>query len=81
MTDFAKHIKEHMPVLGTDGTEVGKVDHLEGENSIKLVRDDSGTHHWIPMGWVTGVDDTGVHIDRAVTQAQEEWSDSSPSDL
>lgn len=81
MTDYSKDIKEHMPVVGTDGTELGKVDHLDGENSIKLTRDENGNHHWIPIGWVTGVNSGRVAIDRAVNHARDEWSDSNPEEL
>lgn len=81
MTNFAKQIENHMSVVGTDGTELGKVDHLEGENSIKLTRDANGNHHWIPIGWVTGVESNRVTIDRAVNHAQDEWSDSNPEEL
>lgn len=81
MTNFASQIKNHMPVVCTDGTQVGTVDHLEGENSVKLARDEDGNHHWIPIGWVTGMESGRVSIDRSVAQAQEEWSDSNPENL
>lgn len=81
MTNFASQIENHMPVVCTDGTKLGTVDHLEGENSIKLTRDENGNHHWIPIGWVTGIDSGQVTIDRSVAQAQEEWSDSNPEEL
>lgn len=81
MTNFASQIQNHMPVVCTDGTQLGAVDHLDGENSIKLVRDEDGKHHWIPIGWVTGVENGAVSIDRSVMHAQEEWSDSNPEEL
>lgn len=81
MSNFAELIQEHMAVVCTDGTQLGTVDHLDGENSIKLTRDENDQHHWIPLGWVTGVEDDTVTIDRSVIQAQEEWSDSAPQDL
>lgn len=80
MTNFAAEIKEHMPVVGTDGTEFASIDRLEGENSIKLTKDENGNHHWIPISWVTGVDHV-VQLDRSLMQVQEEWSDSSPEEL
>jgi hypothetical protein len=40
MTDMSK-IKEHMEVIGADGTHVGTVDRVEN-NRIKLVKRDSG---------------------------------------
>jgi hypothetical protein len=52
------------------------VDKLEG-NSLKLTKDKSGQHHWIPTEWVTRVDDK-VHIDRPGQQAMREWFTSAP---
>lgn len=80
MTDHAKTIKDHMPVICAHGKEFATVDHLEGENSIKLTRDENGNHHWIPISWVKNVDGS-VHLDRPVQQVKEEWSDTSPVDL
>ena len=58
-----EQIREHMEVVGSDGNHVGTVDHLEGEDRIKLTRDDSadGQHHYIPTAWVEKVDET-VHL-------------------
>lgn len=80
MTNFAKQIKEHMPVVSLDGNEFASVDHLDGENAIKLTKDDQGKHHWIPISWVKDVTHV-VHLDRPVTQVHEEWSDSNPDKL
>jgi hypothetical protein len=70
-------IKPHMPVVSEDG-QFGTVDHVEGHGSIKLTKDDSGQHHYIPLEWVTSVDDK-VHIDRPGTQAMREWTTKPPS--
>jgi hypothetical protein len=70
-------IKEHMPVVCSDEDEFGKVDRVEGENAIKLTKDSSGQHHWIPMSWVTRVDDK-VHVDRPGRQAMQEWMSTPP---
>ena len=58
-----EQIREHMEVVGSDGNHIGTVDHLEGEDRIKLTRDDSadGQHHYIPTSWVEKVDET-VHL-------------------
>jgi hypothetical protein len=34
-------------------------------------------HHWIPVEWVTQVDDK-VHVDRPGDQAMQDWSDMPP---
>lgn len=69
-------IKEHMRVLGSDGAPVGTVDHMEGEDRIKLTRSDSldGMHHFIPLDWVDHVD-THVHLSMAADEAMQAWDD------
>ena len=37
---------------------------MEGEDTIKLKRDDEGKHHYIPLSWVTSVEDGREKIDR-----------------
>jgi len=69
----ANAIKPHMPVVCSKDKQFGTVDHVEGETAIKLTKDDSGEHHFIPMRWVTSVDDK-VHVDRPGAQAMREWS-------
>ena len=67
-------IREHMPVVCSDGGQFATVDHIDG-NSIKLTKDDKGQHHWIPFDWVTRVDQH-VHVDRPGKQAMKDWSTS-----
>ena len=76
--EMASQIKEHMPVVGSDGGQFTTVDHLDGDH-IKLTKKDSpdGQHHWIPQSWVTRVDEH-VHIDRPGPQAMREWLSSKP---
>jgi len=70
-------IKPHMPVVCSDNGRFGTVDHVEGHSSIKLTKDDTGQHHYIPLDWVTSVDDK-VHIDRPGKQAMREWTTNLP---
>ena len=70
-------ILPHMPVVCSDNDEFATVDHVEGHSSIKLAKDDDGQHHYIPLDWVTSVDDK-VHIDRPGSQAKREWSTTPP---
>ncbi|MEX1158113.1 MAG: DUF2171 domain-containing protein [Thermomicrobiales bacterium] len=65
-------IKQHMPVVCSNNGQFGTVDHLDANNSIKLTKDDSGQHHWIPADWVTRVDQQ-VHVDRPGKRAMQEW--------
>jgi hypothetical protein len=70
-------IKEHMPVVCSEGGQFGTVDHLDAGDTIKLTRDDQGNHHWIPLSWVANVD-SQVHIDRPENQAMQEWFSAPP---
>lgn len=72
----ATEIREHMPVVCSDGGQFATVDHIDGD-FIKLTRDESGKHHWIPLEWVTRVDEH-VHVDRPGDQAMKEWQETSP---
>jgi len=66
-----------MPVVCSKDKQFATVDHVEGTDAIKLTRDDRGEHHFIPMNWVTRVDDK-VHVDRPGDQAMREWSTTLP---
>jgi len=70
-------IKEHMPVICSEGGQFATVDHVDGD-SIKLTKDDKGQHHWIPLSWVTRVDQH-VHVDRPGDQAMKEWTSTAPA--
>ena len=74
----ASQIKPHMPVVCSNNGQFATVDHTDAGDMIKLAKDDSGQHHWIPMSWVTTVDDK-VHVDRPGKQAMKEWSSSPPA--
>ena len=58
-------IKEHMDVISSDRKTVGKVDHLEGTDKIKLTKQsspDGEHHHFIPLSWVDHVDQRVVDV-------------------
>ena len=67
-------IKPNAPVVGANDAVIGVVDHVEAE-SIKLDKDASGQHHYIPMSWVKSIDDK-VHVDRPGDQVMREWTTS-----
>jgi len=71
-------IQAHMPVVCSEEGQFGTVDHMDGNDWIKLTKDDKGQHHWIPVGWVTQVDDK-VHVDRPGDQAMREWTTTPPA--
>lgn len=66
-------IKPHMPVVCSNDGQFAVVDHIEGLDFIKLAKDEHGQHHYIPLTWVTSVDDK-VHVDRPGDQAMREWT-------
>lgn len=73
-------IKEHMEVIGADGTHIGVVDKVEGHR-IKLTKKDSGEgahkghHHFIDGSLVAEVEGNKVRLSAnanvAVTMEQE----------
>jgi hypothetical protein len=65
-------IKPSMPVVCSNDKQFASVDHVEGR-SLKLKKDGSGQHHYIPLDWVKSVDDK-VHIDRPGQEAMKQWS-------
>jgi len=70
-------IKPHMPVVCSENGQFAVVDHLEGTDYIKLTKDKNGQHHYIPLTWVTSVDDK-IHVDRPGDQAMREWRTAPP---
>ena len=72
-----ERIREHMPVVCSNGEQFGIVDHLDEGETIKLTKDTSGQHHWVPLSWVTSVDDK-VHVDRPGEQVMREWTAKEP---
>ncbi|MFO0808460.1 MAG: DUF2171 domain-containing protein [Gemmataceae bacterium] len=78
MTDSSK-IKEHMKVMCSMDKQIGTVDQVEG-NSIKLTKSDppaNGQHHWIPLNWVSRVDDA-VHLNISGDDVKKRWSATAP---
>ncbi|MCX6124741.1 MAG: DUF2171 domain-containing protein [Proteobacteria bacterium] len=69
----ASQIKPELPVVCSKDGQFAIVDHMEGADSIKLKRDKSGNHHFIPLSWVKSVDDK-VHIDRTGDEAMKQWT-------
>ena len=74
MSTFAGQLAEHMDVIASDGSKVGRVDHLEGSDRIKLTKTDSpdGQHHFIPLSWVDHVDQH-VHLNKSAEAVKAGW--------
>ena len=68
-------IREHMDVLSSDRKVVGKVDHLEDADRIKLTKQSSPNgqhHHFIPLSWVDHVDQH-VHLNKSGADVTSHW--------
>ncbi len=72
-------IKPDMPVVCSQDGEFATVDHMELTNTIKLKKDETGQHHYIPITWVSSTEGGKVKIDRSGDQAMQEWSTVSPT--
>ncbi|TSH75955.1 DUF2171 domain-containing protein [Acinetobacter sp. RF15A] len=68
-------IKEHASVIASCGTQVGKVDHLEGQDSIKLTRsdDENNEHHLIPLSWVGEIKGDSIMLNKTAEDVRKEW--------
>jgi hypothetical protein len=67
-------VTEHMEVVGSDGTHVGKVDKVRGDRIILAKSDPNagGMHHSVPCGWVETVEDK-VILNRTASSAMDSW--------
>ena len=70
----ANTIKPDMPVVCSLDGQFAEVDHMEGSDSIKLKRDKTGQHHYIPLSWVVSTNDGKVKVDRSGEEAMQKWS-------
>jgi hypothetical protein len=69
-----QEIREQMEVLGSDGKQIGTVDHVEGDD-LKLSNKGpsaGGKHHLIPVDWVQRVDQK-VHLKKSAVEAIVQW--------
>ena len=74
----ANQIKAEMPVVCSKDGQFGVVDHMQGTDTIKLNKDKSGQHHYIPLSWVTSTEDGKVKVDRPGDEAMQDWSTTPP---
>jgi hypothetical protein len=70
-------IREHMDVVGNDGGHVGTVDHLDGENQIKLTKNDpaaGGEHHYVSLDDVESVENGALRLKVSAQDAKRVWT-------
>lgn len=72
----SNNIKPDMPVVCSEDGQFAVVDHMEGNDTIKLKKDDNGQHHYIPLDWVISTDNGKVKVNRPGEQAMRNWSTS-----
>lgn len=71
----ASLVQEHMDVISSDRKVVGKVDHLDGLDTIKLTKQSSPNgehHHFIPVSWIDHVDQH-VHLNKTGADVTAHW--------
>jgi hypothetical protein len=74
--EFATKIRDHQPVVGSDGEPVGTVDAIEGDR-IKLTKNDAtarGRHHYLPLSAVANVDHS-VRLSQPAAEAMRSWQE------
>jgi len=74
----AADIKSDMPVTTAQAEHVAVVDHLVSDGMIKLKKDDSGTHHFIPVSWVVSTEGGIVKTNRTLEQITQDWTEAPP---
>lgn len=74
----AADIKSDMPVTTAQAEHVAVVDHLVSDDMIKLKKDDSGTHHFIPVSWVVSTEGGIVKTNRTLEQITQDWTETPP---
>ena len=74
----AADIKSDMPVTTAKAEHVAVVDHLVSDDMIKLKKDDSGTHHFIPVSWVVSTEGGIVKTNRTLDQITQDWTETPP---
>ncbi len=76
MVIVAEGIKEHMPVVGSDGAPVGTVDRIVRDR-IKLTKSDpsyGGVHHYIDLDLVGSISEQQVQLKCTASEARSKWT-------
>jgi hypothetical protein len=73
----ASNIRKKMEVVGSDGGQVGRVDHVFGrEIEVGMLEAGSGSKpHVIPLGWVDRVEGERVCLSLTERQAKARWKE------
>ena len=68
-----RQIHTGMRVVCARATRFAIVEQIHAPDAIKLQRDENGVHHYIPLSWVTHVDEE-VHLDRPRELVVRDWT-------
>lgn len=68
----SNQIQPEIPLVCSQYGQVAEVDHMEGQDMIKLENNDAGKHHYIVLSWVTSVIGGKVKINRPSEEAMQE---------
>ena len=66
----ANDISKHAEVIASDGQTV---DHLQGTDQIKLTRNEEGSHHLIPLSWVSEIKENQVMLNVDAEEVKSHW--------
>lgn len=69
-----EQIKPDMRVFCSENSQFATVDHMEGTNALKLKKDKTGQHHYIPLSWVNSTEGNKVKIKFPRQKVIQEWS-------
>ena len=81
MTKFIGKVEPHMEVVDSAGQTVGRVDHEEGQDRIKLAKDKDGRHHWINWDMVEQVESGKVRLNLTTGALQKSWQNDPSSHI
>ena len=72
---FHTQNKRAVSVSASCATQVGKVDHVEGQDSSRVTRgdDENNEHHIIPLSWVSEVKDGNVILNKNSEEVKTQW--------
>lgn len=65
-------IIDNMDIMASDGRMIGVVDHLDGLDRIKLVRQIDNKQHYIPLSLVASVD-VHVRLSKSRSEIKRLW--------
>lgn len=67
-------LRPNMDVVAADGTPVGRIEHQEGPDRIKLAKDD-GEEAYLSWDWVDRVEDGKVLLTMDRRGLEEAWQE------